>query len=81
MQKITLVVIEDQGYLQFIVNKEDESFNPEIICVDFYTEGIPSDEVSIVDGDEAYVYKDKVVVNPEFVNKTIKALNKKENKE
>ena len=48
-----------------------------IINVDFDVEGLEDSEVSEVDGDEAYLCKETIVVHPNFVQKVIKATEEK----
>jgi len=76
-ETITLVVLNDRGVLQFMTDKISEKCLLKIINVDFDVEGLEDSEVSEVDGEEAYLHRDTIVVHPTYVKKVIQATNKK----
>jgi hypothetical protein len=76
-ETITLIVLNDQGLLQFMTDKISDEYILSVIHVDFNTEGYEEKELSVVDGEKAFLHRDTIIVHPTYVKKVIQATNKK----
>jgi soluble P-type ATPase len=75
---INLVLLMEGGIVQQIITDQElEGLNLKVLIADFDTEGMEEEELSLVDGDEAYVYKEDIFENKEFTKDVLKALEKK----
>jgi soluble P-type ATPase len=76
---INLVLLMEGGIVQQIITDQElEGLNLKVLIADFDTEGMEEKELSLVDGDEAYVYEENIFENKEFTKDVLKALEKKQ---
>jgi hypothetical protein len=76
---INLVLLMEGGIVQQIITDQElEGLNLKVLIADFDTEGMEEKELSLVDGDEAYVYEEDIFENKEFTKDVLKALEKKQ---